>query len=220
MSTVFSERLAKIFAEKDITQQEAANKVGVTRQAISRWLNGTSEPEREKIIALSEFLNLPPAYLMFGEDGRFDSIEVDDDTIAIPVLDVEGGCWPSGRSNPLVCMVRMIRVAKEWILARAASANLSKLHIINAYGDSMAPLIDEGDFLIVDTSKTTLYGDGIYAIQAGEDTFIKRVQKQIDGSILLLSDNPKYRPYEVPAEDREKLKIIGKCIIVCNAKEI
>ena len=55
-SSSFSERLANIFRERDITQQEAAKKVGVSRQAIARWLNGTSEPERDKIVALSEFL--------------------------------------------------------------------------------------------------------------------------------------------------------------------
>lgn len=220
MKTNFAQRLTKIFEEREITQQEAADKVGVRRQAVARWLNGTSEPEREKVIALSEFLNLPPAYIMFGEEGAFDSVEIDDDTIAIPVLSVEGGCWPSGRENSVVNMVRMLRVAKEWIISRSAAANLQKLHIINAYGDSMSPLIDEGDFLIVDTSKKTIIGDGVYAIQAGEDTFIKRVQKQIDGSILLLSDNPLYKPYEVPPEEMDTLRIIGKCIIVCNAKDL
>ena len=106
MKTNFAQRLTKIFEEREITQQEAADKVGVRRQAVARWLNGTSEPEREKVIALSEFLNLPPAYIMFGEEGAFDSVEIDDDTIAIPVLSVEGGCWPSGRENSVVNMAR------------------------------------------------------------------------------------------------------------------
>lgn len=220
MTTNFAQRLTKIFEEREITQQEAADKVGVRRQAVARWLNGTSEPEREKVIALSEFLNLPPAYIMFGEEGAFDSVEIDDDTIAIPVLSVEGGCWPCGRENSVVNMVRMLRVAKEWIISRSAAANLQKLHIINAYGDSMKPLIDEGDFVIVDTSKNELMGDGVYVVQSGENTFIKRVQRQINGRILLLSDNPLYKPYEVPPEEMDTLRIIGKCIIVCNAKDL
>ena len=94
-SNSFAERLANIFRERDITQQEAAQKVGVSRQAIARWLNGSSEPERDKIVALAEFLRLPPAYLMFGENGAFDSVELNDDMISIPVLDVQGGCWPA-----------------------------------------------------------------------------------------------------------------------------
>ena len=84
----------------------------------------------------------------------------------------------------------------------------------------MKPNIDEGDFVIVDTSKNELIGDGVYAIQSGGNTFIKRVQRQINGSILLLSDNPLYKPYEVPVEELDSLTIVGKCIIVCNAREL
>lgn len=219
-SNSFAERLANIFRERDITQQEAAQKVGVSRQAIARWLNGSSEPERDKIVALSEFLKLPPAYLMFGESGAFDSVELNDEMISIPVLDVQGGCWPAGRENSVVSMVMLLKVAKEWVLSRCPSANLYKLHIINAFGDSMEPTIKEGDFIIVDTSKTTISADGIYAIQAGQDTFIKRIQRQIDGSVLLLSDNPHYQPFQVPAEDRDNMRIVGKCIINCKAEDL
>lgn len=219
-SNSFAERLTNIFRERDITQQEAAQKVGVSRQAIARWLNGSSEPERDKIVALAEFLRLPPAYLMFGESGAFDSVELNDDMISIPVLDVQGGCWPARRENTVVSMVMLLKVAKDWVLSRCPNANLFKLHIINAFGDSMEPTIKEGDFIIVDTSKTSVVADGIYAIQAGQDTFIKRVQRQIDGSVLLLSDNPRYQPYKVPAEDRETMKIVGKCIINCKAEEL
>lgn len=224
-SSSFSERLANIFRERDITQQEAAQKVGVSRQAIARWLNGSSEngssePERAKIVALAEFLRLPPAYLMFGESGAFDSVELNDNMISIPVLDVQGGCWPAGRENTVVSMVMLLKVMKDWVLSRCPNANLFKLHIINAFGDSMEPTIKEGDFIIVDTSKTNVAADGIYAIQAGQETFIKRIQRQIDGSVLLLSDNPHYQPYKVPPEDRETMKIIGKCIINCKADEL
>ena len=192
----FSDRLNKIFQERGINQTEAARKIGVSRQAIARWLKGTAEPERDKVIALAEFLELSPAYLMFGNAVSSDSLQIDDD------------------------MVRLLRVAKQWIFANCANAKLNKLHIINAFDDSMKPTIGKGDLIIVDTSKTMIVGDGIYAIQAGDDTFIKRVQRQVDGSVLLLSDNPHYQPYKVPPEDRETMKIVGKCIINCKAEEL
>ena len=84
----------------------------------------------------------------------------------------------------------------------------------------MKPLIDDGDFVIVDTSKTELLGDGVYVIQAGGQTFIKRIQRQINGSLLLISDNPAYKPYEITQDEASNVQIIGKAIIACNAKEI
>ena len=84
----------------------------------------------------------------------------------------------------------------------------------------MKPLIDKGDFVIVDTSKNNLMGDGVYVVQSGDNIFIKRVQHQINGRILFLSDNPLYKPYEVSSEEMDRLRIIGKCIIVCNARDL
>lgn len=218
MST-FNERLEKALKSKDMTNSELAKKVSVSRQAVTRWLNEGVIPENKTVIAIAEAVDVPAGYLLFGEEGSLNSVE-DDDYVCIPVLDVYGGCYPAGRYNSLAVMVSMIRVAKEWVLARSKSPNFSKLHIINAYGDSMKPNIDEGDFVIVDTSKNELIGDGVYAIQSGGNTFIKRVQRQINGSILLLSDNPLYKPYEVPVEELDSLTIVGKCIIVCNAREL
>lgn len=212
--------LKEIIDERRLKYQEIADATGVTKAAVAYWVK-EKLPTGEKLEALCKFLGVEPSYLQYGISGSAGgSIEVDEDTVSIPVLDVSGGCWPAGRNNHIVTMVSMIRVAKEWILARAVAPNFSKLHIINAFGDSMKPLIDEGDFVIVDTSKNELMGDGVYVVQSGENTFIKRVQRQINGRILLLSDNPLYKPYEVPPEEMDTLRIIGKCIIVCNAKDL
>ena len=221
MSMTFSERFSQICKERDLTQLEISNKIGVSRQAVARWLNGSAEPDKEKILALSDFLNLPPGFLMFGEEGAFDSVEVDEDTISIPVLDIKGSCGPKGHINtPWTEMVKMIRVAKAWILARTKAPNFKCLHIITADGDSMDPTISDGDFVIVDTSKNHINSDGIFIIQSGDDTFIKRVQRNINGSLLLISDNPKYHPFEVGPENRDSMRVIGRCLIACKANEL
>lgn len=218
--TAFSERLNRLFQEREITQQKAANELGVSRQAVARWLNGTSEPERDKMVALSELLNLPPAYVMFGQEGSFSSVDIDEDTVAIPVLDVCGKCSPGGYVNGIAKMIKLIRVTKAWLSARCTAPNWRSLHIITASGDSMSPLLEDGDFVIIDASKKTIYGDGVYVVQSDDATLIKRVQVQLDGSLLLLSDNPLYKPFTIPKEDRDRVRIIGKCVIGFNAKEI
>lgn len=46
-----------IFKEiKGISQEELADKVGVSRQAVSKWESEQSTPDLEKIIIMSDFL--------------------------------------------------------------------------------------------------------------------------------------------------------------------
>ncbi len=51
---MLSERIYKFRRKKGLSQEQLAEKIGVSRQAISKWESGTSTPELEKLLALSE----------------------------------------------------------------------------------------------------------------------------------------------------------------------
>ncbi len=50
--------------KNNLSQEELAEKIGVSRQAISKWESGTSLPEIEKLISLSEYFNVSIDYLV------------------------------------------------------------------------------------------------------------------------------------------------------------
>lgn len=52
---MLSENLYKLRRKSGLSQEQLAEKLGVSRQAISKWENGTSSPELDKLTALSEF---------------------------------------------------------------------------------------------------------------------------------------------------------------------
>lgn len=49
------------------SQEELAEKLCVSRQAVSRWENGESVPDIEKIVLLSRLFNVSSDYLLFDE---------------------------------------------------------------------------------------------------------------------------------------------------------
>lgn len=55
---MFSQNLQKLRAEKNISQEQLADKIGVSRQSVSAWESGKSSPELEKLIALSELFEI------------------------------------------------------------------------------------------------------------------------------------------------------------------
>ena len=48
----FGENLQKLRKEQGISQEQLAEKLGVTRQSVSKWESGASYPEMDKIVAL------------------------------------------------------------------------------------------------------------------------------------------------------------------------
>ena len=51
-----ADRIQHLRKNKGISQEELADKVGVSRQAVSKWESEQSTPDIEKVILLSIFL--------------------------------------------------------------------------------------------------------------------------------------------------------------------
>ena len=58
MTNQFSENLKKIRKEHNLSQEQLADELGVSRQAISKWESAAAYPEMDKIIALCDKFNL------------------------------------------------------------------------------------------------------------------------------------------------------------------
>ena len=52
-SMEFSEKLLTLRKAKNLTQEELAEKLNVSRQSVSKWESGQAVPELDKIVAIS-----------------------------------------------------------------------------------------------------------------------------------------------------------------------
>ena len=59
-----ADKIQKLRKEKEMTQAELAEKLLVSRQAISKWENGIVMPDIENIIAISELFSVSVDYLV------------------------------------------------------------------------------------------------------------------------------------------------------------
>ena len=58
------ETLKELRTEKNMTQEFVAESLGVSRQAVSKWENGTSEPSTSNLIAIAKLFEIPPEELL------------------------------------------------------------------------------------------------------------------------------------------------------------
>ena len=61
-----ADRIQYLRKNKGISQEELADKIGVSRQAVSKWESEQSTPDIEKVILLSDFFDVTTDYLLKG----------------------------------------------------------------------------------------------------------------------------------------------------------
>ena len=68
----FHERLYDVRKKAGMTQSDFAEKLDVSRQAVSRWEMGTAKPEFENLIAISDIFGVSVDYLLKGSETSID----------------------------------------------------------------------------------------------------------------------------------------------------
>ena len=69
-----SDRILELRKIKGISQEELAENIGVSRQAVSKWESEQSVPDLEKIILLSNYFNVTTDYLLKGVESNNQAI--------------------------------------------------------------------------------------------------------------------------------------------------
>lgn len=106
-----------------------------------------------------------------------------------------------------------VRYRVDFFTSRGINSDQCKR--FKVIGDSMEPLLFDGDRILVNTALIDNLKDGaVYAVNYDGELRVKRIYKTLDGTIRLISDNPSYLPEDVPtsAMSEGRFFIIGKVI--------
>lgn len=155
-------------------------------------------PSNEQFELIKLFENKNEASLQHGEDYAF-----------IPAHDIWASAGHGAESFDDVPR-RRLAFRKRWLALHGY--NEKDLCAIFAKGDSMEPTISEWTTLIINRAYKRPIDGKIFIIRQGDNLFVKRLQIQLNGSILLLSDNPAYPPMLLSASDLEQVDIIGQVV--------
>ena len=63
----FGEKLQTLRKARGWSQEELAQQINVSRQALSKWESGASVPDTENVVALSRLFGVPIDYLLLDE---------------------------------------------------------------------------------------------------------------------------------------------------------
>ena len=73
---MLSEKLYQLRKKSGLSQEQLAEQLNVSRQAISKWESGTAVPESEKLIIISNYFGVSVDYLLKDEEEtvKLDSV--------------------------------------------------------------------------------------------------------------------------------------------------
>ena len=108
---------------------------------------------------------------------------------------------------------RHLAFRRKWLKWRGFSEK--ELVIVWCKGESMEPAIYNNDTLVVHTGQTKPVDGGIYVLRNHDQLWVKRIQS-LPSAWVLLSDNPRYPPIEVPKDEQHNFQIVGKVVHISH----
>lgn len=216
-------------------QSEMARHVGVTPQAVQKWMSGVTEPRGKNLEMAAEFLGVTPAHLKFGiQSDAAAAAEAQPGNLALQALRpgtfmrVDG----ADQDDPRLTIIPKVRlrltaglsgfevepepydgssttVPTDWIERNGYSRD--KLIAITVRGESMEPTFYEGDLVVINTGDTQPVAGAVYAVNYEGEPSIKRLARDV-GRWWLVSDNADQRRYYRQSFQSDTSQIIGRVV--------
>lgn len=198
-------RIKEALYETGVTQEDLAQKMGVTQGLITHWVTGRKIPTLESLQRVAEALNLSLEYFinMKKENKEKPLKVVPTETTLIPIL---------GTSS--ATKEKFILEEKEGFLPIAKTTG--KQFAVKVEGDCMVDPKDsensiyDGNYIIVDPEEAVSNGDVVLVRISKDYSTIKRIFTKKD-CVKLIPDNPTCKTIIKKEQD---IEIIGKVVHV------
>ena len=201
----FGIRLKTLCIERGVSQKELAEVLGVSRQTVYLWTKGLRKPDRQCLEKIAAFFKVTVEYLL-GEDDSVgienkeirpfvsEESEIPNDVVSIAEFRLNFSAG-NGTSEPTweeLNNVKKVWYGRDFFIEHRV--NPEKCTRATVYGDSMEPLLHDGDkILFVETPAGEAIRDGnIYVISINGALKVKRLSQKTNGQIIIKSDNPDY----------------------------
>lgn len=223
------------------TQEEFARELGVHAGTLGRYERGERLPDAEFLVALSRKKNISTDWVLFGlppmslteasdqglrgrallerhSEGLTREPQPRDsagDLVLVNLYNVRVG---GGRSMlaPERERVSAVRAFSRSWLWNSFKATKDDVYLVSVTGDSMAPLLNDGDVILADRRDKNIRNDDVYVVRMDEVLMVKNVQLLPGGIIKVWNENKRVAgPFTVNLHRPEMspgFEIIGRVL--------
>lgn len=170
-----------------------ALRLGITTRALNHYFNDRSEPRLETLLEFCSVVGVPIGELLDFDPNHpeVDVIKIigeNDALVKIDVIDAYLSAGP-GAENLTENIIGQIAFSTHLLDRMGVKPSAAKIVKVN--GTSMEPTLINGSLVMVDMRDNTPTSKGlVYALRIDNETFVKRLEKIVNGPLLVHSDNP------------------------------
>lgn len=192
-----------------ITRPALAQMTGIGYSTISELERGGMQTST-KLRLIADALGVSLRWLETGKGSkeagspaahvsRVLADETDDTYVRVQHLDGEAGMGEGRINDDYPEVIRAMDFEPGYIRSIVGFVPPpGRLVIVTGRGDSMIPVIQPGEALIVDTGIDAFDGDGIYLINTGNGQQIKALQDRGDGVYVVSANASLYPAFPLP----------------------
>jgi phage repressor protein C with HTH and peptisase S24 domain len=198
------ERLAELAREKGSSLAALSRMLGRNASYLQQYISKGSprKLEEEDRRRLAQFFGISETELGGSEEKSYEDAG---DWVELARLSVEASAGP-GALGATEAPFDTFRFSRRWLREQGLAAGM--LSAIRVSGDSMEPLLRDGDEILVDRSPQP-FREGIHVLRMGDVLHVKRVQAGPPGRVRLISANPAYEPVKVSLDE---IEVIGRVV--------
>ena len=189
-----------------LTQTELGAKLGVQKNAVSKWECGRVDGiPSSKIKAMAQLFNVPPSYLI-DDNSYFTPPTVTDDVTTF-YIQTNVAAHYNAISGDETFEGEKVEVPTSYLRGRKAEEYCA----MRVTGNSMYPQFQDGDIVIVLKQETLDHSGQIGVICYGDgEMTIKRIN-YVNGEdwLELIPLNSEFPPKRIEGADLEQCKVIG-----------
>lgn len=196
------ERLLELSAERGVSLAQLSALIGRNPAYLQQFVRKGSPRKLEEgdRAALARFFGVGQ-----GELGASEEKSSDMDWIDVPRLALGASAGPGALAQDEQ-PIGAFRFGRAWL--RRQGLDPRRLSAISVDGDSMEPVLRDGDEILVDSAPRPLR-DGIHVVRVDGALLVKRLETGRPGLIVLKSDNAAYDPIELPPGE---VQVVGRVV--------
>lgn len=187
-----------------------SRETGIAPSTLSGYRKG-SIPSADVALRLADAMGVEVRWLVSGEGPQEPAEKFADQYTTVRRYEVRAGAG-TGLVATAEDVTEELSFRRDWL--RRIGMTPQNAGLITAQGDSMHPTIPDGAMLLIDLSIRDVRNGYIYVVVKDGSLLVKRVQTKMDGSVVLISDNPVYEREELPANQVAELHIAGRVVWV------
>ncbi|MBU8849015.1 MAG: helix-turn-helix domain-containing protein [Desulfobacterales bacterium] len=194
------------------SQSELAKELEINRSGITHARNNNKIPDKW-IVKLYRKFGFNPQWIETGIGSVFISTKSGNDVEFkyIPKVAARLSAG-TGSFDSEDNVTDYLSFQTKWLAGKGSAGNMVAMEV---FGQSMEPVIKEGDTVLIDQSQKNILAGAIYAVGVEDTILVKRLEKH-PNKLVLVSDNKDYEPIYLKREETDKVRIIGKIIWSCR----